>query len=57
MTRCNNPGPPGVGKTELALAVVRELQTNVVLVTSSEIRSKVVGQAEVSEHIHPHTGV
>eukprot|EP00729_Bicosta_minor_P005001 gene5001-9189_t len=34
------------GQTELALAVVRELQTNVVLVTSSEIRSKVVGQAE-----------
>ena len=39
-------GAPGVGKTELALAMVRELQVNIVLVTSSEIRSKVVGQAE-----------
>ena len=39
-------GPSGVGKTSLALALVHALKINVILVTATEIRSKVVGNAE-----------
>ncbi|KAG0057378.1 hypothetical protein BGZ83_010837 [Gryganskiella cystojenkinii] len=39
-------GPPGVGKTMLCCALAEELGINFMLVESSQIRSKVVGESE-----------
>ncbi|KAI1309333.1 hypothetical protein EDD11_004116 [Mortierella claussenii] len=39
-------GPPGVGKTTLCCALAEELGINFMLVESSQIRSKVVGESE-----------
>ncbi|KAF9914435.1 hypothetical protein BX616_008301 [Lobosporangium transversale] len=39
-------GPPGVGKTRLCCALSQELGINFMLVESSQIRSKVVGESE-----------
>jgi SpoVK/Ycf46/Vps4 family AAA+-type ATPase len=41
-------GPPGTGKTALALAIARECGANVVTLRATDIRSKVVGQAEAT---------
>ncbi|KAF9982701.1 hypothetical protein BGZ65_002578 [Modicella reniformis] len=39
-------GPPGIGKTMLCCALAEELGINFMLVESSQIRSKVVGESE-----------
>ncbi|KAF9958363.1 hypothetical protein BGZ70_009222 [Mortierella alpina] len=39
-------GPPGVGKTMLCCALAEELGINFMLIESSQIRSKVVGESE-----------
>ncbi|CAG8450730.1 6438_t:CDS:10 [Acaulospora colombiana] len=39
-------GPPGVGKTMLCCAIAAEIAINFILVESSQMRSKIVGESE-----------
>lgn len=43
-------GPPGVGKTSLALAVAHGADNNTIVVDATAVRSKVVGQSEAALH-------